>query len=158
MANAELLRQGLAQLYTLPPNVKYTSTFQAALAEAQAAGRGMWADQPMGSPIEVIAIHADAAGDDNLNKNDEYVTFRVLTSGSLAGYVVKDETSQADHRYHFPDRVFQAGQTFRLRSGTGVDTQTDLYWGTSQTAIWNNNGDTVYVLDPQGHVVESYNY
>ncbi len=158
MANAELLRQGLAQLYTLPPNVKYTSMLQAALGEAQAAGRGMWADAPMGSPIEVVSIHENAAGNDNFNLNDEYVTFRVLVSGSLVGYVVKDKTSVASHRYRFPDRVFQASQVFRLRTGTGADTQTDLYWGMTTSAIWNNEGDTVYVLDPQGHVVESYSY
>lgn len=158
MANTEIVRQGLAQLYTSPPNVKYTSAFQAALAEAQANKRGMWADVPGGSPIEVVSVHANAAGDDNSNKNDEYVTFRVLVSGTLLGYMVKDETSVADHRYRFPDRVFQAGEVFRLRSGTGVDTQTDLYWGPSEKAIWNNGGDTVYVLDPQGHVVESYTY
>ena len=33
------------------------------------------------------------------------------------------------HRYNFPDRTFTAGQVFRLRTGQGVDTQTDLYWG-----------------------------
>ncbi len=158
MANAELLRKGLAALCTIPPNVKYTSTFQAALAEAKAAKRGMWATTAASSPVEVVSVHENASGDDNFNLNDEYVTFRVLVSGSLVGYTVKDDTSVADHRYHFPDRVFHAGQVFQLRSGTGVDTQADLYWGPSVTAIWNNNGDTVYVLDPEGHVVESYSY
>ena len=50
MANEELLRLGLATLYTLPPNVKYTNTFQAALDEAKAAQRGMWAEYAVGQP------------------------------------------------------------------------------------------------------------
>lgn len=33
----------------------------------------------------------------------------------------------------------------------------DPFWGASP-AIWNNDGDTVKVLDPQGHVVTSYSY
>ena len=65
---------------------------------------------------------------------------------------------QSGHRYEFPDRVFQAGQVFKLHTGQGTDTQTDLYWGATGSAIWNNDGDTVKVVDPQGHVVTSYSY
>lgn len=42
MVNEELLRQGLARLLTVPPNVKYVERFQAALAEAKRHRRGMW--------------------------------------------------------------------------------------------------------------------
>ncbi len=153
MANAEMLRQGLATLYTVPPNVKYVSTFQAAQDEAQQAKRGVWGGSAA-SPLEIVSIHADAAGNDNDNLNDEYVTFRVIVSGTLLGYAVEDETG---HHYGFPDRVFQAGQTFKLHTGTGSDTQTDLYWG-QDSAVWNNDGDTVKVLDPQGHIVLSRSY
>ena len=108
--------------------------------------------------MEVVSIHENADGDDNFNLNDEYITFRVLVSGSLVGYTVEGQDQRRRSPVRFPDRIFQAGQVFRLRSGTGVDTQTDLYWGPSQTAIWNNDGDTVYVLDPQGQVVVSFAY
>ena len=153
MANAELLRQGLATLYTVPPNVKYTSVLQAAQDEAQAAKRGIWA-APSGSPIEVVSANYDAPGDDNFNLNAEYISFRVLVSGTLLGYAIEDA---AGHHYDFPDRVFSAGQVFKLHTGSGTDSQTDLYWGMS-SAVWNNGGDTVMVLDAQGHVVSSYSY
>lgn len=107
-----------------------------------------------GSPLEIVSAHPDAAGNDNENLNDEYITFRVLVSGNLLGYAVEDESG---HRYDFPDRVFSAGQVFALHTGIGVDTQTDLYWGQS-AAVWNNGGDTVYVLDPQDQVVAGYSY
>lgn len=153
MANTEMLRRGRATLYTVPPNVKYVSTFQADQDEAQAAQRGIWGASA-GPPLQITSIHADAAGNDNDNLNDEYVVCKVLVAGSLVGYFVEDD---ANHTYYFPDRVFQAGQTFTLHTGSGADDQTHLYWG-SGSAIWNNDGDTVKVLDPEGHVVVSKGY
>jgi micrococcal nuclease len=44
MVNAELLREGVARLLTIPPNVKYAERFQAAIVEAQQRQRGLWAD------------------------------------------------------------------------------------------------------------------
>lgn len=111
-------------------------------------------EPPAGPPLEIVSIHADAAGNDNDNLNDEYVVFRTLASGTLAGYAVEDAAS---HRYEFPDRVFTAGQTFKLHTGSGSNTQTDLYWGNG-SAIWNNDGDTIKVLDNEGHVLLSQSY
>ena len=45
MVNEELLHQGLAQLLTIPPDVKYVERFRAAAAQARAARRGMWAER-----------------------------------------------------------------------------------------------------------------
>ncbi len=154
LANRELLRLGLATLYTVPPNVKYTTSLQAAQDEAQAAGRGMWG-ATTDSPLEIVSINYDAPGNDNDNLNEEYVTFRVLVAGTLLGYAVEDESG---HRYEFPDRVFQKGQVFKLRTGEGTDTQTDVYWNMSGSAVWNNNGDTVKVLNPQGQILLSRSY
>ena len=41
--NAELVRQGYAQLLTIPPNVKHADLFVQLQKEARAAGRGLWA-------------------------------------------------------------------------------------------------------------------
>ena len=40
--NAELLRQGYAQLLTIPPNVKHTDLFVTLQKEAREARRGLW--------------------------------------------------------------------------------------------------------------------
>ena len=40
--NAELLRQGYAQLLTIPPNVKHADQFKPLVREAREAGRGLW--------------------------------------------------------------------------------------------------------------------
>jgi micrococcal nuclease len=42
MANAEMIRQGFAQVMTIPPNVKYLGVLLALQREAREAGRGLW--------------------------------------------------------------------------------------------------------------------
>jgi micrococcal nuclease len=154
LVNAEMLRQGLVTLYTVPPNEKYVEPLRAAQDEAQAAGRGVWGAEGE-SPLKIVTLEYNPPGDDTLSLNEEYVVFAVLVSGSLAGYSVQDQTG---HRYDFADRTYLTGETVTLHTGKGTETETDLYWGASDAAIWNNDGDTVMVLDSEGHVVTSYSY
>ncbi len=42
MVNAELVRLGYAQVMTIPPNVRHTSTFLALQRQAREAHRGLW--------------------------------------------------------------------------------------------------------------------
>ncbi|MBA7642652.1 hypothetical protein ES703_50352 [subsurface metagenome] len=49
MVNAELVRQGLAQVKAYPPDTKYQDFLEALEAEAKGEGRGMWAESPMTS-------------------------------------------------------------------------------------------------------------
>lgn len=42
MVNAELVREGFAQLLTIPPNVRYAGQFRALAAQARRDGRGFW--------------------------------------------------------------------------------------------------------------------
>lgn len=46
MVNEELLRRGLAQVATFPPDVKYVDRFLAVQREAQATGVGIWGSEP----------------------------------------------------------------------------------------------------------------
>jgi micrococcal nuclease len=46
MVNAELVRQGYAQVATVPPNVKYADRFRELQREAREAQRGLWGTQP----------------------------------------------------------------------------------------------------------------
>ncbi|WP_440009833.1 lamin tail domain-containing protein [Halomicrococcus sp. SG-WS-1] len=107
--------------------------------------------------IDVQSVHADAAGSDSSNLNDEYVVFENTGSATLdcTGYTVEDA---AGHTYAFPDGFsLDAGATVTLHTGSGTDTASDLYWG-SGSPIWNNSGDTVYVFDDAGTRVETYSY
>jgi len=50
MANEEMVREGYALLYTLPPNVKYVDRTRAALEEAKAERRGLWSTSAFDCP------------------------------------------------------------------------------------------------------------
>ena len=46
MVNEELVRQGWAVVYTVPPNVRYAERLLAAQREARMARRGLWGEPP----------------------------------------------------------------------------------------------------------------
>jgi hypothetical protein len=45
----------------------------------------------------------------------------------------------------------------RLYTGCGAASVSALYW-CNDGAVWNNDGDTVFVLDPSGNIVTSRPY
>lgn len=73
----------------------------------------------------------------------------------LFGWTVSDEK---DHRYTVPSGfTLDAGATVTLYTGSGPDSEHELYWG-SDSAIWNNSGDTIYVRTDDGDQVIVYEY
>ncbi|MCQ4334849.1 lamin tail domain-containing protein [Natronomonas sp. F2-12] len=109
------------------------------------------------SALAITEIHADAEGDDRENLNDEYVVFENTgdTSLDLAGWTVQDESGAT---YTFPEEtVLDLGETITLRTGSGDDTATERYWGSSRP-IWNNDGDTVIVTNTDGEQVLTESY
>ncbi|WP_199241326.1 lamin tail domain-containing protein [Halorubrum sp. ASP121] len=107
--------------------------------------------------LAVAAINADAEGADGENLNDEYVVFE-NTGGEpidLSGWTVADE---AGHSYEFPEGfALDAGETVTLRTGSGADTERDLYWGAG-SPVWNNAGDTVILSNAEGDRVLEVSY
>ena len=47
-----------------------------------------------------------------------------------------------------------AGARVRIHSGCGTDAADELFWCTSGSAIWNNDGDTAFLVDPSGNLVD----
>ena len=151
--NLEMVRIGYAEAYPYPPNTKYASLFESAEIEARTSGIGMWATEEVG--VYVLYVHENAAGDDWDNLNDEYIVIK--NNGAtiiLTNWTVNDEVN---HVYTFPEFVFDTNATVILHTGTGVDIETDLYWGSS-APIWNNDHDTVYLRDANGVLVDTYGY
>jgi competence protein ComEC len=107
--------------------------------------------------LVIETVHADAEGDDQENLNDEYVIFTNdgTNAVDLSGWTVQDDAGKT---YSFPDGfTLESGASVTLHSGSGTDTETDLYWG-SGSPIWNNNGDTVSVQNSDGEEVRSEAY
>lgn len=157
----ELVRAGLALARRYPPDTARAAELDIVQRAAEDAGAGMWAPDACGqgaddAALVISEIRFDADGDDNHNLNDEWV--RIANQGAsrvdLTGWVLKDES--ATHRYSFPRGYgLDPGAAVTVRSGCGPDSATDLHWCREGSAVWNNSGDTAFLLDPAGNIVES---
>ena len=89
-----------------------------------------------------------------LNLKEEYVMIKNSGSSSvdLTGWEVKDEENK--HTYNFPSFQLEAGSTVTLYTGEGSDSETELYWG-SGSPFWNNDGDTAFLYDSGGNLIDS---
>ena len=159
---AALVREGFSVVRVSAPDDAREATLNRLEREARLDERGLWQPDACGpSPggsrsMEIVELRLDADGDDAQNLNDEWVV--VENNGEspvdLSGWRLKDESSS--HRYDFPDGFTLGGHDqVRIRSGCGADSGDDLYWCTSGSAIWNNEGDTAFLLDPAGNIVDS---
>lgn len=167
--NQQLLRQGYARMYE--SQFSKRGTYEQLEADAQAGDVGLWnygasratptpTPMPDGgseSPLAVAEIHADASGNDHENLNDEYIVFenRGESALEMGGWVVEDEKN---HEYIVPSGfTLEPGAQVTLYTGSGEDTESKLYWG-SDSAVWNNGGDTIYVRDDSGSLVLERSY
>jgi hypothetical protein len=108
-----------------------------------------------GNGLVFGAMQCDAPGSDSAaNVAEEWV--EVVNNGpavSLNGWTLHDEGP--NFTYSFPAGfTIPAGGRVKVHSGSGVDTASDLYWARSQH-VWNNTGDTAYLVNGSGAVVAS---
>lgn len=155
-----MVTEGLAMARRYPPDTARADRLEEAQASAEQAGRGMWRPEACGSApsgasgLTISAVNFDAEGPDADNANDEWV--KITNAGpepvDLDGWRLRDES--ASNRYDFPSGFELApGATVTVRTGCGVDSATDLHWCVSGAAVWNNDGDTAFLLDPAGNIV-----
>ncbi len=163
LVNESLVADGFALARDYPPDSQYVDRFAAAQQRAEAATIGLWASDacgpPAGSGLQIISIEFDAPGDDRENLNGEWVEIANTgaTAESMTSWVLKDES--ASHRYTFPAGfVLDPGSTVTVHTGCGADTATTLYWCNDKGAVWNNSGDTAFLLDPTGNLVDKRSY
>jgi micrococcal nuclease len=155
--NYALLREGYARLYDTQFSER--ARYAAAEREAREAGRGVWSCAAVAAdggttPTGPLALeaHPDAAGDDNDNLRDEYVTLRNVGDETLdlSGWTVSDATGKT---YTFPPGTrLEPGAEVTLYTGRGEDGEGVRYWN-RDSAVWNNDGDTVTVRTDEGDVV-----
>jgi micrococcal nuclease len=165
LVNLELLRLGVAQVATFPPDVKDIDPwFLDAERAAREAGIGLWGATPApaetaapllgGARLVVCGGVRNAPGDDNANLNGEYAV--VCNTGTaaadLTGWRLTDDGAR--HTYTFPRFTLAAGARVTLFSGSGNDSASALYWR-SDGAIWNNDGDCAHLLTPAGAEVSA---
>jgi micrococcal nuclease len=161
--NEETVRRGAALSRSYPPDTAMTERFENAQAAARAAELGLWSPTACGpraqATLGIVEVMSDAPGNDNENLNREWVAIRNEgdTSVDLTGWGIKDES--ASHRYDFPvSFTLLPGETVTGRTGCGTDFDTELYWCNQGSAVWNNDGDTAFLLDPIGNTHVAYAY
>ena len=161
--NRALVRGGFAIARSYPPDTARDDQLATAEQEARRDGAGMWGPDGCGSDVDAdgiaLSVQADAPGDDSANLNGEWLAIRNTGDAplDLSGWGVKDES--ASHRYTFPDgTTVAAGATLRLLTGCGEDTADVRHWCAGGSAVWNNDGDTAFLLDPDGRTVTSLSY
>ncbi len=164
--NEVMARQGFAVANEYPPNVAQSGVLATAQKRAKSEDLGLWADDSCGEPskatLVIIQVEYDAQGNDNDNLNGEWVDIenRGGTATDMTGWVLKDES--ATRRFNFPNgMVLDVGTEVRVFTGCGVDTvgpsSAELYW-CEDGAVWNNDGDTAFLLDPEGNIHDELSY
>jgi competence protein ComEC len=105
--------------------------------------------------FSVVDFHYDAADLDHFNLNDEYVVLKNNCDFAIDmdGYRITEEGVN----YLVQDFVLGPQATFTLYSGKGGETSTRLYWG-SGTEVWDNQGDTLTIIDFKKIEVFKYTY
>ncbi len=140
MVNEELIRRGLARVATFPPDVKYVDRFLAVQREAQAAGVGIWGDEPVVRDSIIITA---------VNVRDEYVD--IQNTGrepvDLAGWsLVSENGSQACDL----GRTIQSGETLRIWALAKDADQGGYNCGFSRNIWSNSEPDPAVLYDPKG--------
>ena len=168
LVNAELVKSGFALALAYPPDIKYQDLITSSERDAKENNLGLWAPPtatatfaPQDSVIQILVDPScsqfNAPGNDNENKNEEYVCVANNGSGpvDLSSWLMND---QYGWLYQFPEYILEAGSQVKIRTGCGDDSQFDLYWCKDETAVWNNDGDCVYLLSPEEELIIEYCY
>lgn len=167
MVNEEIVKAGYAVVETIEPNVAHQDRFVKAEQFARANCHGMWktlCDRSVlgesASCITISDIKADAAGNDNENKNDEWIIINNSCNSNitLTNFLIKDRS--ASNSYKFSEFVLNSSSEVRIRSGCGQDSANDLFWNCPEVrnAIWNNDSDHAYLYNPAGLLVTDKGY
>lgn len=151
LASYEIVRAGYANRLSIAPNIKYEVYIEQAEEKAVAEGAGIW--QQGETSLAIDYIQYDPPGPDEEKMDEEYV--RLYNSSNveinISGFTVSDDSR---NEYTFGDVVVQPNERVTLYTGCGVDTPPSrLYW-CADTPVWNNAGDTVYVYNAQGQLLD----
>ena len=135
--NLEIVKNGMAHTYLVLDDE--SSIFNKAEKYAQKNGKNMWEKSSFAECLNV-----------EINKYEEYVDITDSCGTDFTGWNVKDESTKM---YKFKKDM---GESFRLYSGKGSDTESNIYWGKEK--IWNDDHDEIFIRDSDGLLVYYYSY
>ncbi len=154
--NYELLRRGVALIYRDRYNKAHRNLLLEAEREARENRIGLWKDFHK-YPVRIERINYNAEGRDEENLNGEYVVLKNISKEgmNLSNFRIKDESHNV---FIFPEGSYIDGEgEVVIYTGKGFTGNNKFYWD-HKTPVWNNDHDTVYLMDANGSVVDLYRY
>lgn len=157
----ELVHAGLAHVASYGDPDEYLDRLRRAERSARQADAGLYGPKlscapPADAPIKLVDLDANPPGND-LGPQGESVTLTGRPGFSLEGWSIKD--TSASHRYRFPaGSVMPETGEARVLTGVGADGAGVFYWGMKGSAVWNNDGDTAFLIAPGGAIVSWLDY
>jgi micrococcal nuclease len=162
LVNLAMVEEGFAVARAISDH-PFEEEFEAAGRRAQAQQLGFWAPDACGvasdASLEIVDLLANAPGPDNENPNGEWILIENTgdTIADLSNWTIKDESTR--HRFDFPDdSSLGPGASAVVYSGCGTDSSNEYYWCSDGSSIWTNSGDTGFLLDPSGNIIDSWSY
>ena len=152
----ELALAGLAHVASYGTPDEHYAPLKRAEEVARREHRGLYGsdlDCPsrVDAPFALVALDANPPGDD-LGPKGESVSLRGNPGTPLQGWTLKD--TSASHRYKFPPgAVVPEHGLVRVFTGPGQDGGGVFYWGMKGSAVWNNDGDTAFLIAPGGAIM-----
>lgn len=157
--NLIMIREGYVSLLMVEPNMKYWQIFERAIKDAAQKEGCIWS--PRSNYFGCFSIemfHYDAEGNDCKNSNDEYIVIKNSCKDvNMNGWTIKDSSRKT---YTFNNFTARANLTFILYSGSGKNTETELFWNSNLEcpSVWNNDHDSLYLRDADDNLVLQYIY
>lgn len=142
--NKDLVENGLVSKFLVSGSE--LKSFAQAEEKAISEGKGIWS-------------HSSYYGcfSTQINKNEEFVVIEnQCPTINMNHWMLKDESRKT---YIFRNITIEKSMSLTLFTSEGKDDGKDIFWN-SNTNIWNNDRDTLYLFDNQGKIAhhETYGY
>lgn len=148
MLNEVLLQEGLAQLLTVPPNVRYVERFVTAQQQARQARKGIWSEEPFRPGGSIRIEHVDLVAEEVVLVNEGPQPV------DLSGWVLISVVG--NQRFRFPSgTLLEPGKRLVVRTGPKATGGPGVLVWTRQY-VWNNQGDPAELRDADGKLVSRY--
>lgn len=157
LVQEQLVERGLALANAYGKPGPAATRLAAAQRVAETATRGLFDPAACGPPstlgVRITAIDANPPGDDTAPGAGESVTLTGPAGADLSGWELLDKT--ASHRLDFPPgtRLDARGQ-LTVYTSCGPSAPGRLHACVRGSAVWNNDGDTAFLHDPNGSLVD----
>ena len=160
LINAELVKEGLAHVYSVGEEDKYAQILGQSQAHAITENKCIWKYSTekyvQEKCVSISEFIYNTPGDDSLNPNGEQLILQnnCTYTIDLTGWEIKDE---ATNTFKFPEFEFSGQSIVNIYSGKGIDYSNHIFMN-HKTPVWNNDHDSLFLRNEKGELVLYYNY